>query len=132
MSAWCTKGEDSLGHMAMCELHGVCCGMCYGRDLARGRLVNVGEAVGVIAAQSIGEPGTQLTMRDFPHWWRRTGGGSEVFTRGGQPTAVSYTLVLTLKMLLVGDRNGQMLTTNRNGEVYLLDDRGRGTRKISD
>src|SRR5205814_4580620 len=41
------------------------CGLCYGRDLARGRMVNIGEAVGVIAAQSIGEPGTQLTMRTF-------------------------------------------------------------------
>ena len=50
--------------MACTVQHGVCA-MCYGRDLARGRLVNVGEAVGVIAAQSIGEPGTQLTLRTF-------------------------------------------------------------------
>ena len=45
------------------------CAMSYGRDLARGKLVSVGEAVGMIAAQSIGEPGTQLTMRTFPRWW---------------------------------------------------------------
>jgi DNA-directed RNA polymerase subunit beta' len=44
--------------------HGIC-GTCYGRDLARGHLVNIGEAIGVVAAQSIGEPGTQLTMRTF-------------------------------------------------------------------
>ena len=48
-----------------CDMRWGVCSMCYGRDLARGKLVNVGEAVGVIAAQSIGEPGTQLTMRTF-------------------------------------------------------------------
>ena len=48
-----------------CDTRYGVCGMCYGRDLARGDLVNIGEAVGVIAAQSIGEPGTQLTMRTF-------------------------------------------------------------------
>src|SRR6185437_13829837 len=48
-----------------CELSDGVCGKCYGRDLARGTSVNIGEAVGVIAAQSIGEPGTQLTMRTF-------------------------------------------------------------------
>ena len=48
-----------------CDTRDGVCGKCYGRDLARGTLVNVGEAVGVIAAQSIGEPGTQLTMRTF-------------------------------------------------------------------
>ncbi|GAB6118484.1 hypothetical protein JCM16816_20810 [Thermoanaerobacter brockii subsp. lactiethylicus] len=47
--------------------HGVC-RMCYGRDLATGELVNIGEAVGIIAAQAIGEPGTQLTMRNIPYW----------------------------------------------------------------
>ena len=49
----------------MCEAKGGICSKCYGRDLARGTPVNIGEAVGVIAAQSIGEPGTQLTMRTF-------------------------------------------------------------------
>ena len=48
-----------------CETKNGCCVKCYGRDLARGTIVNIGEAVGVIAAQSIGEPGTQLTMRTF-------------------------------------------------------------------
>ena len=48
-----------------CETRRGVCAMCYGRDLARGDMVNIGEAVGVIAAQSIGEPGTQLTMRTF-------------------------------------------------------------------
>ena len=48
-----------------CEAHAGICRKCYGRDLARGHLTNIGEAVGVVAAQSIGEPGTQLTMRTF-------------------------------------------------------------------
>ena len=54
-----------------CETYNGICAKCYGRDLARGYMVNIGEAVGVIAAQSIGEPGTQLTMRTFQYWWRR-------------------------------------------------------------
>ena len=45
------------------------CSTCYGRDLSRGKMVHVGEAIGMISAQSIGEPGTQLTMRTFPRWW---------------------------------------------------------------
>ena len=66
-----------------CETKSGVCGHCYGRDLARGTEVNVGEAVGVIAAQSIGEPGTQLTMRHLPH--RRGGAGRRgaVFVRSG-------------------------------------------------
>ena len=51
--------------MLACETRRGICSLCYGRDLARGHMVNIGEAVGVIAAQSIGEPGTQLTMRTF-------------------------------------------------------------------
>ena len=63
--------EVSVRSPITCESRkGLCC-QCYGRDLARGHRINVGEAVGVIAAQSIGEPGTQLTMAYFPHWWCR-------------------------------------------------------------
>ena len=57
--------EVRIRSVLTCELTNGVCGMCYGRDLARGTPVNMGEAVGVIAAQSIGEPGTQLTMRTF-------------------------------------------------------------------
>src|SRR5208337_634696 len=57
--------EIKIRSVLTCETTNGCCGMCYGRDLARGTPVNMGEAVGVIAAQSIGEPGTQLTMRTF-------------------------------------------------------------------
>jgi len=59
--------EVKIRSALTCELVNGICGKCYGRDLARGTPVNHGEAVGVIAAQSIGEPGTQLTMRTFPH-----------------------------------------------------------------
>ncbi len=67
-----------------CEAQVGVCGHCYGRDLARGTPVNIGEAVGVIAAQSIGEPGTQLTMRTF-HIGGAAQRGAEQSQRGGQP-----------------------------------------------
>ena len=57
--------EVRIRSVLTCETRNGVCGKCYGRDLARGTPVNIGEAVGVIAAQSIGEPGTQLTMRTF-------------------------------------------------------------------
>ena len=60
----CGRGHGSVTNHLPEQHHGVC-SKCYGRDLGRGHLVNVGEAVGVVAAQSIGEPGTQLTMRTF-------------------------------------------------------------------
>ena len=64
-----------------CEAEDGVCAQCYGRDLARGTQVNLGEAVGIIAAQSIGEPGTQLTMRTF-HIGGIAQGGSAVVPRG--------------------------------------------------
>ena len=108
--------------MACSVKHGVCA-MCYGRDLARGRLVNVGEAVGVIAAQSIGEPGTQLTMRTFHIGGAAQGGGQKSSQEVNNSGIVHYSS--DLKDAVVTDRNGKVLTTNRNGEIYLLDERGR-------
>ena len=67
-----------LRSVLRCEMGWGVCAMCYGRDLARGRIVNVGEAIGVIAAQSIGKPGTQLTMHAF-----HIGGAAQ----GGQQTS---------------------------------------------
>ena len=66
-SGWSAAGvqEVRIRSVLTCETTNGVCGKCYGRDLARGTPVNMGEAVGVIAAQSIGEPGTQLTMRTF-------------------------------------------------------------------
>ena len=66
------------------------CGTCYGRDLARGTTVNIGEAVGVIAAQSIGEPGTQLTMRTF-----HVGGAAQ---RGAEANNIESTAAGTVKL----------------------------------
>jgi DNA-directed RNA polymerase subunit beta' len=108
--------------MACSEQHGVCA-MCYGRDLARGRLVNVGEAVGVIAAQSIGEPGTQLTMRTFHIGGAAQGGGQKSSQEVNNSGVVHFSS--DLQDALVVDRDGRVLTTNRNGEIYLLDERGR-------
>ena len=110
------------------EQHGVCA-KCYGRDLARGRLVNVGEAVGVIAAQSIGEPGTQLTMRTFHIGGAAQGGGQKSSQEVNNSGEVNFSD--DLNEAIVIDRRGRMLTTNRNGEIYLLDDRGRERERYS-
>ncbi len=95
------------------------CSMCFGRDLARGDLVSVGEAVGVIAAQSIGEPGTQLTMRTFHVGGTATAGSqvskTEVITSG----IVSYE---NLKVEQTID--GHLIIMNKSGEISIKDDRG--------
>jgi len=96
------------------------CGECYGRDLARGQKVNLGEAVGVIAAQSIGEPGTQLTMRTF-----HIGG-----IASGQQTASSHEnrgegVVKFNKLQVVEHGEGGLVAMNRNGELIIADETGR-------
>ncbi|WP_424814849.1 DNA-directed RNA polymerase subunit beta' [Roseococcus sp. YIM B11640] len=96
------------------------CGRCYGRDLARGTPVNMGEAVGVIAAQSIGEPGTQLTMRTF-----HIGGAAQ---RGAEQSAVEATVDSTAKLhnlSLVTNSAGAPIVMSRNCEVALVDANGR-------
>ncbi len=96
------------------------CALCYGRDLARGHLVNLGEAVGVIAAQSIGEPGTQLTMRTF-----HIGGAA---SRRAEQTALEARFDGTLKFInlsTVDDENGLPVVMNRKGEIAVVDDTGR-------
>src|SRR3546814_14774546 len=79
------------------------CGKCYGRDLARGTPVNVGEAVGVIAAQSIGEPGTQLTMRTFHI------GGAANFNETSNLEAMSDGTIELRDMPTITDKNGRRL-----------------------
>ncbi len=96
------------------------CASCYGRDLARGHMVNLGEAVGVIAAQSIGEPGTQLTMRTF-----HIGGAA---SRSAEQTSLEarYDGVLqfdNLKSVL--NREGNHIVTKRNGQIVIVDETGR-------
>jgi DNA-directed RNA polymerase subunit beta' len=102
------------------------CALCYGRDLARGRLVNVGEAIGIIAAQSIGEPGTQLTMRTF-----HIGGTA---SRRAEQTALEARIagkVKFEKLKTVRNREGDFIVMNRNGEIGIVDDEGRERRRYS-
>ena len=99
--------------------HGVCVA-CYGRDLGRGHLVNIGEAVGVIAAQSIGEPGTQLTMRTF-----HIGGAA---SRSAAISNVQVKSAGTLRLnnlKSVVNREGNLIAVSRSGEVGVVDEYGR-------
>jgi DNA-directed RNA polymerase subunit beta' len=103
-----------------CDTKGGVCGACYGRDLARGTSVNVGEAVGVIAAQSIGEPGTQLTMRTF-----HIGGAAQ---RGAEQSSIeaAFTARATLvNRNVVENSAGVLIVMSRNAEVVLMDPQGR-------
>ena len=102
------------------------CALCYGRDLARGRLVNVGEAIGIIAAQSIGEPGTQLTMRTF-----HIGGTA---SRRAEQTTLESRIDGKVKfhsLKSVKNREGNLIVMNRNGEIAILDESGRERRRYS-
>ncbi len=98
--------------------HGVCA-RCYGRDLARGHLVNIGEAIGIIAAQSIGEPGTQLTMRTF-----HIGGiaGHQESVSG--LTSNEEGVVRFERVEFVERKNGDLIVMNRNGEIVVREDDG--------
>ncbi|MBE6467358.1 MAG: DNA-directed RNA polymerase subunit beta' [Alphaproteobacteria bacterium] len=99
--------------------HGVCAA-CYGRDLARGTPVNVGEAVGVIAAQSIGEPGTQLTMRTF-----HIGGAAQ---KGAEQASIEIPFAGVMKLEnghIVVNSEGNGLVLSRNCEVVIVDNQGR-------
>ena len=103
-----------------CESKIGVCAKCYGRDLARGTVVNVGEAVGVIAAQSIGEPGTQLTMRTF-----HIGGAVQ---RGAEQSSVEASLDATLKITnrnVVINSSKVPVVMGRNTELVLVDENGR-------
>jgi DNA-directed RNA polymerase subunit beta' len=103
-----------------CQTKTGVCGACYGRDLARGTPVNIGEAVGVIAAQSIGEPGTQLTMRTF-----HIGGAAQ---RGAEQSSIEAVIDGTVKLQeasLVEVEDGQHIVMNRHTQLLLLDSQGR-------
>jgi DNA-directed RNA polymerase subunit beta' len=104
-----------------CETRYGLCAKCYGRDLGRGSLVNVGEAVGVIAAQSIGEPGTQLTMRTF-----HIGGAASRTAVASSIEAKSNGVVhFANTMRYVTNARGEMVAISRNGEIVISDDNGR-------
>ncbi len=102
--------------------HGVCA-MCYGRDLAHGHLVNIGEAVGIVAAQSIGEPGTQLTMRTFHI------GGTAKFDEHSTLEARHDGLIKFVNLNTVTTREGDLVVMKRNGEVHVLDEQKRSRGK---
>ncbi|MDP5359056.1 MAG: DNA-directed RNA polymerase subunit beta', partial [Paracoccaceae bacterium] len=89
--------------------------MCYGRDLARGTRVNIGEAVGIIAAQSIGEPGTQLTMRTF-HIGGVAQGGQQSFQEASQPGKVRFD-----NETLLENAAGEMVVMGRNMTLSITD-----------
>jgi DNA-directed RNA polymerase subunit beta' len=99
-----------------CQSRQGVCIRCYGRDLARGHMVNLGEAIGVIAAQSIGEPGTQLTMRTFHI-------GGTASRRAEQTTleARNDGILKFINLNTVTDKNGDLVVMNRNGEVAIIE-----------
>ena len=97
-----------------CETRLGVCAKCYGRDLGRGHVINLGEAVGVIAAQSIGEPGTQLTLRTF-----HIGGKASDESREGQIEAKSDGAVLLVKVELVKNSKGEQVVISRSGELII-------------
>ncbi len=104
-----------------CETRYGLCAKCYGRDLGRGVLVNSGEAVGVIAAQSIGEPGTQLTMRTF----HIGGAASRAAVASGVEAKSNGTVRFTATMRYVTNAKGEQVAISRSGEVTIVDDNGR-------
>jgi len=104
-----------------CDTRYGLCAMCYGRDLGRGNMVNAGEAVGVIAAQSIGEPGTQLTMRTF----HIGGAASRAAVASAIEAKSNGTIRFTATMRYVTNGKGDLIVISRSGEVLITDDHGR-------
>ena len=102
-----------------CECKDGICATCYGRDLSTGKLVALGEAVGVIAAQSIGEPGTQLTMRTF-----HIGGTATVFEVSSHE-AKTQGFVRYHNIRAITNKDGDLVVMNRNGEIKVVDDQGK-------
>ncbi|OBU66407.1 DNA-directed RNA polymerase subunit beta' [Stenotrophomonas maltophilia] len=123
---WVARLEDAgvqtikVRSTISCESAFGVCSRCYGRDLARGHLVNIGEAVGVIAAQSIGEPGTQLTMRTF-----HIGGAASRAAAVDNITVKTTGSVKFNNLKSVEHANGSLVAVSRSGEISVLDAHGR-------
>lgn len=109
-----------------CETKYGVCAKCYGRDLGRGQLVELGEAVGIIAAQSIGEPGTQLTMRTF-----HIGGAATKVIEQAVLEAKNAGTVKFINVKAVRDREGSLVVTNRNALLAVVDKEGREKEKYN-
>ncbi|HVY85726.1 MAG TPA: DNA-directed RNA polymerase subunit beta', partial [Caulobacterales bacterium] len=102
-----------------CETRTGVCAACYGRDLARGTTVNIGEAVGVIAAQSIGEPGTQLTMRTF-----HIGGAAQLAETSAMESAHDGKVRL-VNRATIKNKDGELMVMSRNMQVVIVDEEGK-------
>ncbi len=109
-----------------CETRRGICAMCYGRNLATGRMVDLGEAVGIIAAQSIGEPGTQLTMRTF-----HIGGTASVFENSALEARHDGILAFSDNLRTVTDRHGTLVVINRKGSVEVRGEDGIESHPVS-
>ncbi len=109
-----------------CESRYGVCRKCYGKDLGRGELVELGEAIGIIAAQSIGEPGTQLTMRTFHIGGTATRLVEQTVLDAKNSGTVKYINISTVK-----DREGALVVMNRNGQIAIVDSKGRDKEKYS-
>jgi DNA-directed RNA polymerase subunit beta' len=127
---WCQiMEENSVDSMKVrsvvtCDADFGCCAQCYGRDLARGHLVNQGEAVGVIAAQSIGEPGTQLTMRTF----HIGGAASTAAAENSVQVKNNGSMKLNNAKFVLAD-DGKIVITSRAAELTIIDEFGRTKEK---
>ncbi|SEG73393.1 DNA-directed RNA polymerase subunit beta' [Vibrio hangzhouensis] len=127
---WCQiMEENSVDSMKVrsvvtCDADFGCCAQCYGRDLARGHLVNQGEAVGVIAAQSIGEPGTQLTMRTF-----HIGGAASTAAAENSIQAKNTGSVKLHNAKFVINKDKKLVITSRASEMTIIDEFGRTKEK---
>jgi DNA-directed RNA polymerase subunit beta' len=109
-----------------CQVKRGICVECYGRDLSRGHKVNIGEAVGVIAAQSIGEPGTQLTMRTFHIGGIASGRAAQSTLEARGNGTIRY-----MGLNTITKADGQIVVMNRNGEVAIIDEGGRERERYS-
>ncbi|MBY8263092.1 DNA-directed RNA polymerase subunit beta' [Vibrio fluvialis] len=127
---WCQILNDNsvdrikVRSVVTCDADFGCCALCYGRDLARGHLVNQGEAVGVIAAQSIGEPGTQLTMRTF-----HIGGAASTAAAENSIQAKNKGSVKLHNAKFVINKDGKLVITSRASELTIIDEFGRTKEK---
>jgi DNA-directed RNA polymerase subunit beta' len=109
-----------------CEAKRGVCALCYGRNLASGRMVELGEATGVIAAQSIGEPGTQLTMRTF-----HIGGTASRVSEQSRVEAKNAGIVRFLNMQTVRAKSGGLVVMNRAGQLIIVDEKNREKERYS-
>ncbi len=128
--AWVNRlDEEGIDHVVVrssitCDSRVGVCAKCYGRDLARGHLVNKGEAVGVIAAQSIGEPGTQLTMRTFHIGGAASGSAAASSYETKRAGTANFENIKSVE-----DSHGKAVTVSRSGEILIVDEFGRESER---